>query len=175
MKCIYAATLLLATLAHAEVTTVSILPSASDPAIKTFDNPHWIYVNRDIAVEQKSELPKDRHELLLWLTGTGGKGKTAVGFCNLAADLGYHVVTLMYPDDIPATACANDSNPKSFERFRMSVIQYGSANIHRGRKNVPIERSESIENRLIRLLMHLKPMKPREHWEQFLNDDCTIK
>src|SRR5437660_9331937 len=34
-------------LEHPGVTTVSILPSATDAAIKTFDNPHWIYVNRD--------------------------------------------------------------------------------------------------------------------------------
>src|SRR5260370_22034633 len=174
MKCIHAATLLLATLAHAEVTSVSILPSATDPAIKTFDNPHWIYLNRDIVVEQKPELRKDRHELLLWLTGTGGKGKTAVGFCYLAADLGYHVVTLMYPDDIPATACANDSNPKSFEKFRMAIIRGGNATIKGGRKSFSIERTESIENRLIKLLQHLQKFRPRENWAQFLNDDGTI-
>jgi len=175
MKTTCAAMLLLTIFAHAEPTTFPVTPSATDREIKTFDGPHWLYVNRDIVVEQEPELPKDRHELLLWLTGTGGKGKTAVGFCNLAADLGYHVVTLMYPDDIPAAACANDSNPKSFEKFRMAIIRGGSATIQRGRKNVSIERSESIENRLIKLLIHLKPMRPREHWEQFLNDDGTIK
>jgi len=37
VKIIYAAAFLFATLARADVTTVSILPSATDPAIKTFD------------------------------------------------------------------------------------------------------------------------------------------
>ncbi|HEY1718591.1 MAG TPA: hypothetical protein VGH42_09930 [Verrucomicrobiae bacterium] len=199
IKIIYAAVLLFATIAradvtstptpsntnenvqtqieleHPDVTSFSILPSATDPAIKTFDDPHWLYVNRKIVVEQKPELPQDRHQLLLWITGTGGKGKTAVAFCSLAADLGYHVVTLMYPDDIPASACANDSNPKSFENFRMAIIKGGQAIYQGGRKTISIERSENIENRLIKLLLFLKEKRPKEHWEQFLNDDGTIK
>src|SRR5580765_6472164 len=105
MKLIHAAALLLATGASAEVTTFPVLPSATDAEIKTFNEPHWIYVNRDIVVEHKADLAADRHELLLWITGTGGKGHDAQGLSNLAADLGYHVVTLMFPDDIPASSC----------------------------------------------------------------------
>ena len=175
MKIIFAGALLFTTLARAQVTSFSVIPSATDPAIKVFDDPHWIYVNRDIIVEHKEGLPQDRHELLLWLTGTGGKGHDAQGFSNLAADLGYHVITLMFPDDTPATACANDSNPKSFENFRMAIIQGGHALIQNGRKDFSIERSESIENRLIKLLLRLKTLRPREQWEQFLNENDTIK
>ncbi|HXA80704.1 MAG TPA: hypothetical protein VNV14_05475 [Opitutaceae bacterium] len=162
-------------LAHPDVTRFSILPSATDPAIKTFDDPHWLYVNRDIVVDQKPELPKDRHQLLLWITGTGGKGHDAVAFCSLAADLGYHAVTLMYPDDIPASACANDANPKSFENFRLAIIQGGHATYQVGRKNISIDQPESIENRLIKLLLFLKAKRPKENWDQFLNNDGTVK
>ena len=175
VKIMYATAFLLATIAHAEVTTFPVTPSATDPEITTFNEPHWIYVNRDIVVENKADLPQDRHELLLWLTGTGGKGHDAQGFSNLAADLGYHVVTLMFPDDIPAAACANDSNPKSFENFRMAIIQGGHAIYQGGRKDISIERSESIENRLIKLLQHLQKNRPKENWAQFLNEDGTIK
>lgn len=175
MKAIYVASLLSVTLAQAEVTSIPILPSATDPAIKTFNLPHYIYVNREIVVEHKQGLPQDRHELLLWITGTGGKGHDAQGLSNLAADLGYHVVTLMFPDDIPASACASDSNPKSFENFRMAIIQGGHATYGGGRKEISIERSESIASRLIKLLLHLKATRPREHWEQFLNNEGTIK
>jgi hypothetical protein len=175
VKMICAAAFLFATVAHGEVTTFSVTPSATDPEIKTFNEPHWIYVNRDIVVEQKADLPPDRHELLLWITGTGGKGHDAQGFSNLAADLGYHVVTLMFPDDIPAAACANDSNRKSFENFRMAIIQGGHAVYQGGRKEISIERPESIENRLIKLLQHLQKNRPKENWAQFINEDGTIK
>ena len=129
MKTIYAATLLFATLAHAEVTSFSILPSATDPAIKTFNNPHEIYVNRDIIVDHKDGLAQDRHELLLFLPGTHTKGtprgQGPVAFCELAADLGYHVVTLMYPDEVAAAQFREASDPNAFEEFRMAIIQGG--------------------------------------------------
>ena len=75
MKYLFAATLFLASLAHAEVTTISILPSATDAAIKTFDNPHWIYVNRDIVIDHLASLSQDRHELYLFIPGTHTKNK----------------------------------------------------------------------------------------------------
>src|ERR1700690_1204193 len=98
MKMIFAATILFATLARADVDSTqitsdtneniqaqiklehpnvisfSILPSATDPAIKNFDNPHWMYVNRDIVVEHKADLAQDRHELYLFIPGTHEKG-----------------------------------------------------------------------------------------------------
>lgn len=51
----------------------------------------------------------------------------------------------------------------------------GSAFIQGGRRKFSIEPSESIRNRLLKLLHFLKTARPREHWEQFLNDDGTIK
>jgi hypothetical protein len=166
-KLICAAVLLFATLAHAKVTSFSITPSATDPAIKTFDSPHYVYVDRNIVVEKKGH---DRHELLLFLTGTGGKGAGAKAFCTLAAELGYHVVNLMYPDDIPATICGRDSDPKAYEEFRMAIIQGGIS------QHITITRSDSIENRLVKALNLLKQKRPREGWAQFLEaDGRTIK
>jgi hypothetical protein len=175
MKFIGAAAFLLSIAAHAEVTTFSVIPSATDPEIKHFNDPHWIYVDRDIVVEHQADRPEARHELLLWLTGTGGKGHDAQGFSKLAASLGYHVVTLMFPDDIPASACANDSNAKSFEEFRMAIIQGGRATYKGGSKEISIERPDSIENRLIKVIQRLQQMRPKESWKQFLNEDGSIK
>ena len=198
MKTYFAATILFATIVQAQVTTnsmpantneniqaqiklehpnvisFSILPSVTDPTIKNFDNPHWMYVNRDIVVEHKADLAQDRHELYLFIPGThikdsprGGKGPFA--FCDLAADLGYHVIVLQYPDEIPASVCGNDSDPNAFEKFRMAIIQGGDS------KHISIERSDSIENRLIKLLQYLQTIRPKENWGQFLNQDGTIK
>lgn len=64
MKITYIAPRLLATLAHSEVTSFSVLPLVTDPAIKTFDSPHWIYVNREIVIEHKTELEQDRQQTL---------------------------------------------------------------------------------------------------------------
>lgn len=175
MKTLLTAFLSLAMVAQAEVTSFPIVPSATDPEIKQFNDPHWIYVNHDLVTGQPAEGGKDRHELLLWLTGTGGTGHGAQGFANLAASLGYHVVSLMYPDDIPASACAADSNPRSFEDFRMAIIQGGHATYQNGRKEMTITRAESIENRLIKALQVLQQKRPRENWAQFLKADGSLK
>jgi len=175
MKIIGTAAILLAMVAHAEVTTFPVVPSATDPAIKQFNDPHWIYVNHDLVVGQPAVGKQDRHEMLLWLTGTGGSGHGAQGFSKLAADLGYHVITLMYPDDIPASACAADRNPKGFEDFRVAIIEGGRATYQNGRQELIIERPESIENRLIKVLRALQQKRSRENWTQFLNADGSIK
>jgi hypothetical protein len=153
---------------------IPILPSKTNPEIQTFDTPHFIYVNRDIVISNNPSLPADRHQLLLFIPGTQptghGGGKGPYKFLEEAANLGYHVIKLTYPNDVAAAeACNKDGNPQSFEQFRMALIAGGSF------KNMTITRADSIENRLIKLLIYLKQARPREHWEQFLNDDDSIK
>jgi len=110
-----AALLFSATLAQADVTTFPVRPSATDPEIKAFDEPHWVYVDRDIVVNHSAALPQNRHELLLWLTGTGGKGHDAQGLANLATELGYH-----FGLDIHADRRDN------FSRFRSTLGSHSS-------------------------------------------------
>ena len=148
---------------------IAIVPSETDPQIKSFNSPHFVYVERDIVVAHEPNLPPDRHELLLWLTGTNGKGHGPVAFCELAARLGYRVVVLMYPDDIAAMICKGDRDPRAFEAFRLAIIEGGST------KHITVSRTDSIENRLNQLLRYLKENRSDEHWEQFLDQDGGIK
>lgn len=124
--------------APAGLVEFQILPSRTDPAIRTFDQPHVIRLNRDIVVERKPGLPAPRGQLLLFLPGTvppdaaaaskakgsaapkkasAGRGG-AIAFCELAAHLGYHVIFLQYPNDKSAAAAARDADIAEFERFR---------------------------------------------------------
>jgi hypothetical protein len=57
----------------------------------------------------------------------------------------------------------------------MALIQGGSAAIKGGREVFSLERSESIENRLLKLLLLLKELRPREQWGQFLDQSTAIK
>jgi hypothetical protein len=154
---------------------VPIRPNLTDLAIKEYDQPHYIYINRDIVVFQKSNLPADRHQLLLFLPGTHAEGAPRGGrgpykFFETAANAGYHVIFLTYPNDIAAAQmCNDDGNPGAFEQFRMALIVGGSF------KDMTITRTDSIENRLIKLLLYLKRARPREHWEQFLREGDSIK
>lgn len=177
--------------------SLQIPPSRTDPAIKTFDDPHLIWVNRDIVVDRKAGLPAARGQLLLFLPGTvppeaaaakkaGGATSAAeaterktpkaqparsgpFAFCELAANLGYHAIFLRYPNDKSASAAARDEDMAEFERFRMALIAGGTSK-HLG----TIPRTESIEHRLIKLLEHLQRVRPRENWKQFLTEAGAI-
>lgn len=174
---------------------LQIPPSRTDSAIKTFDDPHLIWVNRDIVVDRNASLPAARGQLLLFLPGTvppeaatakksDGAKSTAeptaakkasstrsgpFAFCELAANLGYHAIFLRYPNDKSASAATRDDDMAEFERFRMALIAGGTSK-HLG----TIPRTESIEHRLIKLLEHLQRVRPRENWKQFLTDTGAI-
>ncbi len=157
------------------VTIFSIKPSRTDPEISTaFDEPHWIFVNRGIVVDHATTQPADRHQLLLWLTGTEAKAPGAKAFSTLAANLGYHVVGLMYPDEIAAATCRADPNPNAFEEFRMAIIRGGQAAIKNEKDLVSVPHAESIESRLEKLLVCLQRIRPHEQWGQFLKEDGEI-
>ena len=154
------------------VETITVRPSATDPAIKIFDTPHYVYVNDGILVKHEAKLPTARNQLLLWIPGTqppgtGGEGAGgATGFGQLAADLGYHVIVLKYPNDESASVCMNDSDPAAYEKFRMVLIAGGAS------PHLTISRTDSIENRLIKLLRYLAMDRPKENWDQFLDGDA---
>jgi len=158
-----------------DVNCIPVKPSDTDPAITEFDDPHALYINPQIIVSQNPKLPADRHQLLLFLNGTRPPGTPHGGvgpytFLGTAASLGYHVVDLTYPDDIAAAqVCNNDRDPRAFERFRMAIIAGGSF------RSIAVSQTDSIENRLAKLLLYLKGTRSQEHWEQFLNADGSIK
>ncbi|MDP1588383.1 MAG: hypothetical protein Q8M07_11600 [Prosthecobacter sp.] len=188
LPCLSAPLLLCLTPLHAQTNPqtqqaldgLPIRPSTTDSAIKDFDDPHWVYVSRDSVLKKEMTLPAARHELLLWIPGTRPPdaeeprpGRVTRGgsdaFCKLAASLGYHVIALSYPDTISAAVCRNEAEPGAFEEFRMALIASGAS------KHITVSRTDSIENRLIKLLQLLAKNRAREEWSQFLKEDGGIR
>ncbi len=201
----------------AEIRILPVRPSATDPAIKTFDTPHRIYL-RPAADADSPDLAPLRGELLLWIPGTvapaanaarktdatakanaktetappaptapdapaatpppdadapaeprGAGREGAAAFCELAARLGYHVISLRYPNDRSASVARFDEDPAEFERFRLALIAGGTS------KHLTLPRTESIEHRAEKLLQHLVRTRPDEGWGQFLAADGTLR
>jgi hypothetical protein len=138
----------------ADFTKVSVKPSLTDAAITSFDSDHTVFIDPNST---------KRNEMVLYLPGTNGKTTNTDGFCGTAAKLGFHVINLMYPDDIPATVARNDSDPNAFRDFRLEIIEGGDRS-----KHLEVDRTNSIENRLIKLLGYLHKNRPGEKWDQFL-------
>jgi hypothetical protein len=156
---------------------IAILPSVTDSRITEFDTPHIIMVNRKIVVHRDPRLPAERHQLLVYLPGTQPGKKDAEqqprggnrAYLRTAVMLGYHVIILRYPNDLAANVCRNETDPTAYEDFRMAIIAGGKS------KFITVSRVNSIENRLVKLLRHLKAKRPLEKWQQFLEADGDIK
>lgn len=138
----------------------SILPQDTDRGISEFLSNHSIFV--DTAAKQ-------RGELLIFLPGTNGKTNNTDNFCKTAASLGYRVINLMYPDDVPATKVRNEKDRKAFENFRLEIITGEDLS-----KAISVNRSNSIENRLIKLIQHLDKSNPNEKWGVFLTKEGAL-
>lgn len=134
---------------------VSVLPHETDPAIRESDPPHRIFLD--------SSVPP-RGQLLVFLPGTGAGTSDQDEFGRTAASLGYHVVYLMYPNDVPAAVCQDDEDENAFEKFRREIIQGGDLD-----SRVAVDRANSIENRLVKLVRWLAVNRSGAGWEQFLD------
>ncbi|MBO2011651.1 BPSS1187 family protein [Hymenobacter negativus] len=137
----------------AQTLRTAVVPSATDPSIDAFDSEHTLYRNPAVA---------SRHELLIFLPGTSGKTRGTSLFCTTAANLGYHVICLMYPDEVSASICRNSPDSTAFDTFRRTIIEGGTSTF------ITVSCANSIDNRLLKLLFYLRATRPAEDWGQFL-------
>ncbi len=140
----------------------SVRPSDTDRRITEFNSPHLVWMPEG----------KPRNQLLLFLPGTGGTPETGPArfFTAVAARLGYHVILLMYPDNVAAQQmCSRSNDPDAYLKFRNGIIRGGG--IGRGRTIAP---QDSIERRVEQLLVYLRKHQPDSGWDQYLDRDGGI-
>lgn len=135
-------------------------PAVTDPKLDRSDASHAAYLAPD---------GKLRNQLVLFMAGTNGTGLGALYFCTTAAEQGYHVVNVTYPSNVPATSARNDASPDAMANFRWEIIEGGDKSPY-----VQVDRTNSIENRTIKLLTHLQRIRPQEKWSQFLSSPDQI-
>ncbi len=142
--------------------SIFVAPQTTDPNISTNLNNH--YVSIDTAVPAKNQL-------FLFLPGTGGVAFNYLEINKTAADLGFHSINLTYPnDDAVNTICGGlNTDLDCYGNVRLEVLGGTDRSIL-----VNVNRANSIENRLIKLLIYLQNQRPTENWNQFLINGTTI-
>lgn len=156
LSCIFA------TAAIGQRTSVLVQPANTDPNITTNLTSHYVSINRTVT-------PRGR--LFVMLPGTDGLGIHYLEINQTAADLGFHAVSLTYPNnDAINTLCgAPNTDLDCYSRARLETID--------GTDRTPIlnvNRPNSIENRIIKLLIYLRDRSPADNWGQFLINDSTL-
>jgi hypothetical protein len=137
------------------LTTQEILPSETDPSITRFNEPSVIVFDE--------QTPADS-PLVVFVPGTGGKPGNVVHMLRIVAGQGYRVIGLEY-DDEPAVVqvCPRDPDRNCSANFRAQRIFGGS-----GRSPVGNTQSETIVNRLVKLLGYLQEHDAARHWDGYL-------
>jgi len=146
--------------AQAPGQAISVLPTDTDTAITSFNQPHMCWLPGSPA----------RNQLLVFLPGTNGSPHQNFPFARVAAGSGYHVISLEYPDTVAAQqACTRSADPDAYMNFRLDVIESGNSS-----KSVSISQADCIYNRLAKLLQYLDRQQPTQGWRQFLTADNGI-
>lgn len=138
-----------------------IHPQDTDPQITTWLDSHYVCINTDIA---------NKNVLFLFLTGSYGKPKNTQFITRSAANLGYYAINLTYPNTwTVGSFCKDSEDPDCYEKVRLEIIDGQDRT-----DKVDISRSNSIENRLIKLLLYLNTRHPEQNWAQFLTASNEI-
>ena len=137
-----------------------VLPQDTDSAIGQFKQPHRVFLDAAVA---------PRGQLLVFLPGTGATTADQEEFGRIAARLGYHVAYLMYPNDVAAAVCQDDEDAGTFEKFRREIIAGGDLD-----PRVTVDRANSIENRLEKMIQWLAANRAAEGWGQYLAEGGMI-
>ena len=107
-----------------------------------------------------------RGQLLVYLPGTGATTSDQEQFGRTAAGLGYHVVYLMYPNEVAAAVCQQVEDENCYENFRREIITGKDLGAR-----VDVAPVDSIEHRLLRLVRWLATHRAEDNWAQFLAGD----
>ena len=133
-----------------------VLPRDTDSSIQQFQQPHRVFFDAAVA---------PRGQLLVFLPGTGATTADQEEFGRIAARLGFHVAYLMYPNDVAAAVCQDDEDAGTFEKFRREIITGVDLD-----PRVSVDRANSIENRVEKLIQWLAANRAAEGWGGYLAD-----
>lgn len=132
----------------------SILPSATDVAINSYNNGHEVMFDTAL-------VPKNK--LFVFLPGTTGTPYYYRLIVTKAAQMGYHAIGLMYPNSSDLyTAAGTNPDLMAFGKGRKEIFQ-GTDEI----TGVSVNASNCIKNRLLKLLVYLDYHYPNQHWGQY--------
>jgi hypothetical protein len=138
-----------------------IAPRATDPDIDFVPdvtpelNQHYVLLDPSA---------RDNSKLLVFMPGTRNVPASWQRLDTTAARLGYHVIGLMYKNDVEVVgACTGSPDPDCSGNMRREILD-GSALS----SAVSVSPANGIDNRLTKLLLYLDAYFPDEGWSKFL-------
>jgi hypothetical protein len=142
-------------------TGFEVEPQSTDPAISDWLDPYYVVVD---------ESAKLRNRLFVFFPGSFGKASRQQLITQSAATQGYHAINLNYPNSwTVGNLCRRNPDPDCSGKVRQEIID--------GKDYSPlvdISPTNSIKNRLVKLLQYLNQQYPQHGWNQYFYGN-TIK
>lgn len=142
------------------VRVLMVPPRLTDACIAPSTDSHVVF---------RPEVPISTPRLVLFLGGTGSAPKHYQLFLKAAADAGYHAVGLVYPNAVSVSVRCAFESAQCYEDTRDEVLT------GRDRSAVlQVDRTNSIEHRLLRTLTLLMRRDAAGDWRSFIEADSSI-
>lgn len=139
-----------------------IFPKQTDDLIDTASEAHYISINNNVQNIQ--------NKLFVFLPGTSAKPSNYKVITEYAASKGFNSICLNYPNYDAVNSICADKDLDCYELIRAETLEgIDRTNL------VNVNKPNSIENRLIKLLLYLNSKFPNENWGKYLNSDNSIK
>lgn len=144
------------------LTEYSIPPQATDNTINQWLSNHYVAINKTVPA---------KHKLFIFLPATGATPHNYRLIVQQAANLGYHAIGLQYPNSVEvASLCGSSTDANCFEKVRLEILD----GVDRSNR-VNVNQANSIENRLVKLLLYLHAQHPTEGWLSYLTQQNVIQ
>jgi hypothetical protein len=144
----------------AGTTTWAVLPQATDGCITQRLDSHFVNRATDVT-------PAGR--LFVFLPGTGAVAQNYRSIVFESARAGYHAIGLSYPNtQAVGTACLGQPTA-CYGEVRTEVLTGDATSLL-----VTVDRANSIENRLVKLIRYMRSADAAGNWGQFLTGDTAV-
>jgi hypothetical protein len=111
-----------------------------------------------------------RHVLIVYLPGSFDNPLNTLLFPSYAANNGFHAVSLKYENRVAAkSACGSSTDSLCFSKYRQEIVTGTDVS-----DEVDVDSTNSIENRLVKLLIYLDNNYPSEGWGQYIENGQPI-
>jgi hypothetical protein len=140
-----------------------ISPESTDPAIRAWLDDHFVCYEAGAGAHER---------LFLFLPGTTGRPDMYTTLCKEAALAGLHAINLSYTNDkaVEWTYCRESDEDDCTGKVRLEQLEGKDYS-----REIEIDRANSIENRLIKLLRYLDEHFPEEDWDRYLTEEGDLE
>lgn len=139
-----------------ENVSMLVEPSQTDTNYPTTDKSHYVVRNTK----------KHLNKLLLFIGGSFSSPDDYTFIAEHAALIGFDVINISYPNNIPAASLASSDEQFIFDNYRDEICFGNQVS-----DVVSVDELNSINTRTLKLVQYLKTTYPEQDWNQYLESN----